>query len=609
MSLGAGAEDKGRPDIIAFFMRKLDERDARVMHLEARLDALEAQLVVERKRPRSDSSGSCDASASARGKRRRRYANSNGESDEEGGHLAVLSAAGSSDGSRFPLLSLPHDIVGNIGTFLPCDAIAKLECCAAHLAPALNEIVRRQATEIFGVPPPVKYINETWGVLARFVMLNARGRMRVSANSSHTIASFDDGRVFSFGSQRYGKLGDGMSSEGGCVWSPQPLALLSSERVLAVATGREHSVGITAGGKMLTWGASSCGQAGGTTTGERLEPTEVLSMQNMHAVSSSCGAFYSTVLTSTGNIFTCGYGPSGELGCGETDCELNPSPVMGPLQGVRVVAISAGYSHVAALSDRGHVYSFGSNDDGELGHGDTDERRLPARVAALVQARQRVVVVACGRSHTVAVTAEGKLFSWGAGKDGRLGQGNEMSQALPTEVPLPTAVSVPASGVLAGRPKQWISCSAGQRHTIAQILDRVGETYTFAWVSELIAAAAAAHPCLPSAHHHPKNAPPLLRSPARLSGSWLLWAARRWGPPGPPRAGRGQSTEAQAVGAVCSALPHCGVRSRGGQALRVGLPRFRPAGAGRGYQGWGRNAPRNGAPLADGNYSQRIAHL
>ena len=593
MSLGAGAEDKGRPDIIAFFMRKLDERDARVMHLEARLDALEAQLVVERKRPRSDSSGSCDASASARGKRRRRYANSNGESDEEGA----------------PLLSLPHDIVGNIGTFLPCDAIAKLECCAAHLAPALNEIVRRQATEIFGVPPPVKYINETWGVLARFVMLNARGRMRVSANSSHTIASFDDGRVFSFGSQRYGKLGDGMSSEGGCVWSPQPLALLSSERVLAVATGREHSVGITAGGKMLTWGASSCGQAGGTTTGERLEPTEVLSMQNMHAVSSSCGAFYSTVLTSTGNIFTCGYGPSGELGCGETDCELNPSPVMGPLQGVRVVAISAGYSHVAALSDRGHVYSFGSNYDGELGHGDTDERRLPARVAALVQARQRVVVVACGRSHTVAVTAEGKLFSWGAGKDGRLGQGNEMSQALPTEVPLPTAVSVPASGVLAGRPKQWISCSAGQRHTIAQILDRVGETYTFAWVSELIAAAAAAHPCLPSAHHHPKNAPPLLRSPARLSGSWLLWAARRWGPPGPPRAGRGQSTEAQAVGAVCSALPHCGVRSRGGQALRVGLPRFRPAGAGRGYQGWGRNAPRNGAPLADGNYSQRIAHL
>jgi len=107
MSLGSGAEDKGRPDIIAFFMRKLDERDARVMHLEARLDALEAQLVVERKRPRSDSSGSCDASASARGKRRRRYAKSNGESDEEGGHLAVLSAADSSDGSRSPLLSLP----------------------------------------------------------------------------------------------------------------------------------------------------------------------------------------------------------------------------------------------------------------------------------------------------------------------------------------------------------------------------------------------------------------------------------------------------------------------------------------------------------------------
>jgi len=82
--------------------------------------------------------------------------------------------------------------------------------------------------------------------------------------------------------------------------------------------------------------------------------------------------------------------------------------------------VSCGEEHTAFVSDiGGHVYAMGSNAEGKLGVG---ERTLKySNVPCLVEGIQNVKKVSCGLSHSLAITEEGRAFSWGQGFYGALG--------------------------------------------------------------------------------------------------------------------------------------------------------------------------------------------
>ena len=77
------------------------------------------------------------------------------------------------------------------------------------------------------------------------------------------------------------------------------------------------------------------------------------------------------------------------------------------------MSVAAGSSHSLALTAEGALFSFGRGDYGQLGHGDTANQQQPKRVVAL--AKERVVGVAAGSRHSLALTAEGSLFSSATG--------------------------------------------------------------------------------------------------------------------------------------------------------------------------------------------------
>ena len=82
------------------------------------------------------------------------------------------------------------------------------------------------------------------------------------------------------------------------------------------------------------------------------------------------------------------------------------------LEGVKVVAVSCGYRHTAAISENGTLYTFGRGKYGKLGHGDEQPRLVPRRVGGELEG-VKVVAVSCGINHTAAVSEEGTLFTWG----------------------------------------------------------------------------------------------------------------------------------------------------------------------------------------------------
>ena len=60
---------------------------------------------------------------------------------------------------------------------------------------------------------------------------------------------------------------------------------------------------------------------------------------------------------------------------------------------------------------------------GQLGSGDTEDALTPRAVAGALQGKE-TVLLACGWRHSLAVTAEGEVFSWGRGVNGQLGHGD-----------------------------------------------------------------------------------------------------------------------------------------------------------------------------------------
>ena len=98
------------------------------------------------------------------------------------------------------------------------------------------------------------------------------------------------------------------------------------------------------------------------------------------------------------------------------------------MAGRRVVAASAGAHDSFAITAEGGVWSWGWGHSG-LGHGGVQNQLLPEKIDAF--AGQRVVAVSAGDIHSIAITADGSIWSWDEGFFGQLGHGNEQNQLLP----------------------------------------------------------------------------------------------------------------------------------------------------------------------------------
>ena len=177
----------------------------------------------------------------------------------------------------------------------------------------------------------------------------------------------------------------------------------------------------------------------------------------------ACGNDHTLVLTEAGRVWAYGCGKDGRLGTGDEDDRTTPTEVAG-LQGVTITFVAAGFSHSVAVSAGGGTFTWGLGWYGRLGHGDEDKQLEPREVEAGRFGGGRVVQAAAGHGHTAAVTAEGRLYTWGAGYYGQLGQGTLANMLVPTLV---------RAGGLEGAPALMVAC--GSDHTLA--VTRAGALY------------------------------------------------------------------------------------------------------------------------------------
>ena len=294
--------------------------------------------------------------------------------------------------------------------------------------------------------------------LTRLPTLGDERAVSVSVGGGHSLALTADGDVWSWGWGGFGTLGHGDQQNHQLL--PKKIEAFAGLRVAAVAAGAGHSLALAADGSVWSWGFGGDGQLGHGDTQDQLLPKRIEAFAGQPVVAVSAED-HSLAITADGAVWSWGYGYHGQLGHGDTQRQLLPKKIEA-FTGQRVVAVSAGANHSLAITADGSAWSWGSGFFGRLGHGDEQRQLLPKKVEAL--AGQRVVAVSAGGLHSMALTADGAVRSWGGGGFGMLGHGDEQLQLLPKKIE-----------AFAGR--RVVAVPAGSYHSIAITAD--GAVFTW----------------------------------------------------------------------------------------------------------------------------------
>jgi alpha-tubulin suppressor-like RCC1 family protein len=198
------------------------------------------------------------------------------------------------------------------------------------------------------------------------------GVIDVEAGPGHTCALLSDGEVKCWGSNTYGQLGDGTTTD-----SLVPVTVSGLPDAKAISVGTIHTCALTTAGGMKCWGSNNDGELGDGTFIDRATPIDVLGLTSGVARISGNGWHGCAALT-TGELLCWGYNGAGQLGDGTI--VSNPTPAVVSGLGGSVQSLQTGEEHTCVLLTNGQVKCWGGNGFGQLGLGDTPWRKTPVIV-------------------------------------------------------------------------------------------------------------------------------------------------------------------------------------------------------------------------------------
>lgn len=261
--------------------------------------------------------------------------------------------------------------------------------------------------------------------------LDAQNIVAVSCGEAHTLALNDKGQLFSWGLAKDGQLGLSIIEE--CVRVPRNIKSLSDVQIVQVACGHMHSISLSREGHIFVWGDNRFGQLGlGSELKKETTPRRLQSLSGIPFHQIAAGGAHSFALTQSGAVFGWGRNKFGQLGLND-EMDRSCPCLLKSLRSQKIVHISCGEDHTAALTKEGGVFTFGAGGYGQLGHNSTNHEINPRKVFELMG--NIVTQIACGRQHTLAfVPSSGRIYSFGLGGNGQLGTGSTCNRKSPFTV-------------------------------------------------------------------------------------------------------------------------------------------------------------------------------
>ncbi|XP_054786909.1 ultraviolet-B receptor UVR8-like isoform X2 [Prosopis cineraria] len=281
---------------------------------------------------------------------------------------------------------------------------------------------------------------DSWKLVLRFLLAgeacSRREKSQAVAGPGHSIAVTSKGVVYSFGSNNSGQLGHGTTEE---QWRPCPIRSLQGIRIIQAACGAGRTMLISDSGQVYAFGKDSFGEAEIGAQGPKIVTTPLLveSLKNIFVVQAVIGNFFTAVLSREGRVYTFSWGSDARLGHHTDLNDKQPHPLLGALEHIPVVQIAAGYCYLLCLACQPSgmsVYSVGCGLGGKLGHGSRTDEKYPRLIEQFQNLNLQPMVVAAGAWHAAIVGQDGRVCTWGWGRYGCLGHGNEDCESVPKVV-------------------------------------------------------------------------------------------------------------------------------------------------------------------------------
>lgn len=215
--------------------------------------------------------------------------------------------------------------------------------------------------------------------------------------------------------------------------APRHLAVLAAAVTALGAAPLALAADGDAGSAVMSWGAGRTGQLGNGALADSHTPVAVSGLtrtgvDQISAGGTSSADAFALARTSTGTVTAWGHNSAGQLGAGSDVNSASPQTISGL---TRIMDVAAGGRHALAVDTAGRAYAWGDDTYGQLGDSRTGaDRTLPDRVTGLPEVKQ----VAAGCDFSLALAQDGTVYSWGRGVDGQLGTGSRATSSTPQQV-------------------------------------------------------------------------------------------------------------------------------------------------------------------------------
>ena len=260
----------------------------------------------------------------------------------------------------------------------------------------------------------------------------------VSAGETFAVALGSDGNIYAWGQNNYGQLGDGTTVNDSIPVMVKMPTGITAKQVFAAPF---FASAIGSDGNVYSWGSNSTANLGDSTKTNSSVPVMVKMPAGITATAISAGSSFGLAIGSDGNIYAWGGNGFGQLGDDTTALSMVPIKVDMP-SGVTAKAIAGGRLFSAAIGSNGEVYAWGDNLYGESCTDTIDAPKtveIPEPITGLPSGVSATSLTAIRWSSFITGN-NGDVYSWGYNQEGELGIGVKTGGP---KYGIPTATIIP----------------------------------------------------------------------------------------------------------------------------------------------------------------------
>ncbi|XP_072939555.1 probable E3 ubiquitin-protein ligase HERC4 isoform X2 [Epargyreus clarus] len=190
-----------------------------------------------------------------------------------------------------------------------------------------------------------------------------------------------------------------------------------------------------------------------------IKPTLSKWRESNHIKAVAAGEFHTLYLTNVGHLYSCGSNEVGQLGRHTKDTDGKNPALVETFKGCTLTSIACGIQHSMAVDEWGQPFSWGSDSMGQLGSNLGPHAQDKPKIIKFL-ATKNVIQIACGAYHSVALTNNGDLYSWGANSYGQCGLGTITNKET-TPQPITSLLGVPIALIACGSNHTFVLSKSG----------------------------------------------------------------------------------------------------------------------------------------------------